>query len=76
MIIYDSEGNKFTIIYGKGNILTLRGVDGKEREIHTSELSFYTPHSPEVIEATEKIVAMLKSGKLNANQIKEIKEAL
>lgn len=76
MVVYDSEGKEFTVMYGKGNILTLKGVDGKKRKIHTNELKYYTPHSPEVTEAIEKIVAMLKNGRLTPDQIKEIKEAL
>jgi hypothetical protein len=76
MVVYDSEGKEFTIKYGKGNHLTLKGVDGTKRVIHTSDLRYYTPHTTEVVEATKVIIAMLKSGRLTADQIKEIKEAL
>ena len=73
MKVYDSDGNEFAIIGGRGNILILKGTNG-EKEIHAKDLKSYTAYPLDVIRDMEKILEMVKSGELTVDMINKFKE--
>jgi len=73
MRVWDSEGNEFTIQGGHGNSITLKGQGG-EKEIAASDLKFYRGYPPDVWDAMEKILQMVKEGKITQNDLERLKK--